>query len=133
MSDRNAYMAKYMLERYHRRRLQAIGAMGGRCAKCGSVDSLEFDHIDRAFKRGEIAKWLTQGEQKYLKELERCQLLCKPCHREKTNNEISVGHGGGLTGKRNCYCDLCRPLKLEYMRNRRELRASGAIGSVKDF
>jgi hypothetical protein len=49
-------------------------------------------------------------------------LRCKRHHRIKTTNELSVEHGGGVTGKRNCYCDLCKPLKAEYNRTWRERR-----------
>ena len=49
-------------------------------------------------------------------ELAKCQLLCQPHHLEKTIRERSVGHGEGLTGKRNCRCELCGPLKLAYNR-----------------
>lgn len=37
----NAYMRKYMLERYYRRKAEAIIALGGKCVKCGSTDNLE--------------------------------------------------------------------------------------------
>lgn len=120
----NAYMADYMLKRYHRRRAEAIVELGGACTRCGSTDRLEFDHIEREFKAGEVAKWLTQGEEKYKAELLKCQLLCRSCHEFKTSGEFSVGHGGGKTGVRNCYCELCKPLKYAYMVEWRERKRS---------
>lgn len=124
----NAYMAGYMLERYHRRRREAIEALGGRCAQCDSEEELEFDHRERGFKTGEVAKLLSQGEVRYLKELLKCQLLCRPCHIRKTSSESTVGHGGGATGVRNCYCERCKPLKLAYVREWRwKKRASTSI------
>ena len=112
----NAYMAKYMLKRYRERRAHAIDALGGKCARCGSQDQLELDHVDRSTKRGDLGKLFTQGEARYLNELAKCQLLCSACHIEKTRSEISVEHGGGLSGKRNCKCAPCRIKKNEYMR-----------------
>lgn len=115
----NAYMAEYILKRYHRRRTEAVAELGGVCVQCGSTDRLEFDHRDRKSKSGSIDKWFTQGEAKYREELRKCQLLCIHCHRKKTVAESSVGHGGGLTGMKNCYCEKCKPLKQQYARERR--------------
>lgn len=121
----NAYMAKYMLERYHQRRREAVAHFGGQCVRCGSTEQLEFDHVERALKRGEIAKLLSQGENRYLGELVKCQLLCKPCHIEKTRSEMTVGHGGGKTGISGCKCDPCRmkwnEYSREWKRKRREI------------
>lgn len=117
-----------MVARYHKRRAKAIEAMGGKCVRCGSEDRLEFDHIERSLKAGEIARWLSRGEQRYLRELEKCQLLCRACHIEKSRGESSVGHGGGKTGIRNCYCEKCKPLKLAYMREwKRKQRQENGI------
>jgi len=37
----------------------------------------------------------------------------------------TVEHGGGLTGKGGCKCDLCRARKNEYMRNWKKQRRQG--------
>lgn len=120
----NEYMAEYMLNRYHKRRTEALERLGGRCAECGSTDDLEFDHIDRTLKSGYISKMFSQSEKRYKDELEKCQLLCSGCHQRKTISENTVGHGGGLTGIRNCYCDECKPLKKSYMKDWREKNKS---------
>src|SRR5437867_4171437 len=101
-------MAQYMLARYLRRRREAVEALGARCARCGSEGELEFDHRDRRLKTGEIAKLFSHGEDRYLLELRQCQLLCRPCHIEKTRSEFTVGHGGGVSGMKNCKCDPCK-------------------------
>lgn len=112
----NAYMAEYILARYHRRRAEAIEQLGGKCTACGSAESLEFDHIDPKTKTGDTGKLFTMGEKRLQAELLKCHLLCKSCHGVKTSQQNSVEHGGGKTGKKNCYCELCKPLKLAYIR-----------------
>jgi len=82
---------------------------------CGATEKLELDHVNRETKKRDIGKLLAgASEAIYLREAGLCQLLCRKHHREKTTKEQSVSHGGGLTGKKNCLCDLCRPLKNAY-------------------
>lgn len=112
-------MRTYMRERYHARRAESIDILGGKCATCGATEDLQIDHIDPATKTLKINKLWSVSRERYLKELRLCQLLCGVHHREKTAREQSVPHGGGKTGKKNCYCDLCAPLKRAYSRERR--------------
>ena len=87
----NEYMRIYMAARYYKRRAHYISALGGECAKCGSLDPLEFDHIDREDKEYEIGKILATGSKKKVEaEMAKCQLLCTPCHKEKSRLEISA-------------------------------------------
>lgn len=117
----NEYMRKYMLKRYHRRRSDSIEKLGGKCVVCGTTDNLEIDHIDRSTKTMAISGLWSCNIQRYEAELKLCQLLCEQHHKENTSRENSVDHGGGKTGKRNCYCELCAPLKRAYARERRQL------------
>lgn len=114
----NQKMAKYASDKYYRRRAEWIEKKGGSCVKCGTTENLEFDHVDADTKEYDVAAILSSHrEDKIAKEMEKCQLLCKPCHLEKTLLEEDiyiVKHGGGLTGKKNCHCDLCGPLKSAY-------------------
>lgn len=119
MANSNAYMADYMLTRYHARRAEAIEKLGGHCVECFSVDDLQIDHINPKDKSFSVSRLWSVSKARFEKELAKCQLLCKPCHIEKTRNEQSVEHGGGLTGKRNCHCDLCGPLKQAYQKRYR--------------
>lgn len=112
----NAYMRVYMTARYHRRRAMAIELLGGKCVACGTVKDLEIDHVDPAAKTFNVGS-RTVSEARYLAELKLCQLLCKYHHKIKTAAGNSVEHGGGLTGKKNCRCDLCKPLKNTYYRH----------------
>lgn len=125
--DWKEYHRKYNIERYHRRRAEFIATLGGKCAKCGSVENLEIDHIDRSTKLMDVGKMLSFSLQTSLDELKKCQALCSKCHLEKTISESSVPHGGGLTGKRNCYCELCAPLKRAYMRQFKRKKKIAAL------
>lgn len=113
----NAYMRTYMLARYHRRRTETIEKLGGVCVDCGSTESLEFDHAKRTTKVFDLGHGWSFSEKRLRAEVGKCVLRCKECHRTKTSLEQSVEHGGGLTGKRNCYCDKCAPLKRAYSNN----------------
>lgn len=128
----NEYMREYMKARIAKRRAEAVKQLGGKCVKCGSSENLEFDHIDRDSKdpraggHGKGSMW-TFSEKRFQAELVKCQLLCHDCHLAKTMTEnlrlgIAVLHGGGLTGKRNCYCSLCKPLKEVYNMGKRKAK-----------
>ena len=122
----NAYMAEYMNRRYHQRRAVAIASLGGHCVVCGTIENLEIDHADRATKRLDLGKRWSTSESTYMAELAKCQLLCRQHHKEKSAAELSVPHGGGLSGKRNCKCGPCRARKSEYNRNYRLAKAATA-------
>lgn len=108
-------VAEYLKLRYRAKMDEAIAFLGGKCVECGSVDQLEIDHIDRSTKTATVSKLWSMRRDTMLEELTKCQLLCGGCHQNKTSSELTVGHGGGLTGVRNCYCELCKPLKARYM------------------
>ena len=112
-------MRMYMHRRYQIRRAAAIKHLGSKCIDCGSMLRLEFDHVERRLKAGEISDLMTYSTAVFWMELEKCVLRCHECHSAKTSRETTVGHGGGLTGKKSCYCEKCAPLKREYMRQRR--------------
>lgn len=123
MANSNEYMAAYMLQRYHDRRNAAIKELGGVCIVCGSTDNLEIDHIDPKTKTMSISKMWSCSKEKYMAEIKLCQLLCYTHHRIKTSAERSVEHGKGLTGKKNCRCALCGPLKNAYSSYIKSLRS----------
>lgn len=111
----NEYQREYQLARYHQRKRDAIAFLGGKCVICETVEQLEIDHIDRALKSFNISNLWAVKEERFYAELAKCQLLCRPHHIEKTRRELSVDHGGGLSGKKNCPCGLCKQKKADYM------------------
>ena len=81
----------------HRKRQQLIEHLGGKCVACGVTENLQFDHINRADKLYTIGKILDWNMSRILPEVDKCQLLCKECHRIKTrvnhdNAELLKGY-----------------------------------------
>ncbi len=82
------------------------------CVKCGSVEKLELDHIDYNNKTTHrIWSW---SEERRLKEIEKCQVLCHNCHREKTIEEHKI-RKKGIPNYRD------RKFSAEQIREMREL------------
>ena len=126
-------MRLYMAARHKRQRAKAIDFLGGVCVDCGSTDQLEFDHVDPAAKEFTISSKFTRGWARLVDELAKCELRCAPCHRKRSAAQKSVEHGGGVTGKKNCRCQLCGPLKQKYMKDRykpRRLRLMAGLQTL---
>jgi len=70
-----------------KRKSYCIEYLGGKCVKCGTTHNLQFDHIKREGKKYEITRKLTYKFDNIKEELDKCQLLCAPCHLEKTASE----------------------------------------------
>jgi 5-methylcytosine-specific restriction endonuclease McrA len=81
---RRDYIAKYNLERYHKRMQEAYEMLGGACVICGSTEDLQIDHFDPAKKDFTLAKIWSASQERFLEELTKCQLLCWKCHLAKT-------------------------------------------------
>ena len=130
----NAYMREYMAEYARKRKAEGLELLGGTCVDCGSQDEsiLEFDHVDPAQKSFTITCRPGASREKFLAELAKCVLRCKPCHKERTRQQQSVGHGEGVSGKRNCRCPPCRQRKAEWSKNynavRRARRRADRLG-----
>ena len=75
---------------YIRRRAKVLEIMGGQCINCGSKDNLEIDHIDPHTKSFSISEFITHSWEKIGPELEKCQLLCKACHKAKSETDGSI-------------------------------------------
>jgi hypothetical protein len=61
--------------------------LGGRCVICGTVDDLEFDHIDPQTKVFTIACGLDRPRPILVAEAAKCQLLCCIDHKVKTKGD----------------------------------------------
>ena len=116
----NKYYSEYLLKRYYDRRSDWIDKLGGKCVECGSDENLCFSHVSSKNKEYNISKILSSGsEEKVSSEMEKCVLRCYACHKVKRDDIRIVDHGEGLTGKRNCRCSLCAPLKNAYTNSQR--------------
>ena len=74
-------------EQNKKRRAHCREYLGGKCVKCGTTHNLQFDHIKREGKKYEISTKLTNKWDNLKEELDKCQLLCAPCHLDKTASE----------------------------------------------
>jgi 5-methylcytosine-specific restriction endonuclease McrA len=115
----NNYMRAYMRKRYYARRDEAIERLGGLCVDCGTEANLQFDHQNLGDKARDVSSQTWSGAD-FWEEIAKCALRCERCHRKKTSREASVEHGQGATGKKNCRCELCGPLKNAYLRQWKE-------------
>jgi len=79
---------EYLKSLYKERNTMLRNRLGGVCVKCGSSKDLEFDHIDPQTKLFNVASNAQIEFSRLLKEVDKCQLLCRSCHRDKTNSEL---------------------------------------------
>lgn len=105
--------------------------LGGQCEACKSVDALEFDHVNPKDKVFAIADGWSLAEDVVLEELKKCQLLCKDCHKIKTDTASRKKRKHGTWGAvRNgkCKCDICRKFvnayQKEYQRKKRKTQGT---------
>jgi 5-methylcytosine-specific restriction endonuclease McrA len=129
----NEYMRVYMLKRYHERRKQAIEKLGGKCNICGKTEELEIDHVIANLKGFPISKLWGINKKWFWEEIEKCQLLCKLHHQEKSileqGHKIAKGTHGTLSAYKYCkpVCDLCRKAKSEYSKQYNKKRRIAGI------
>lgn len=102
MANSNAYMNEYMKKRYRERRALAFFILGNKCVECGTTENLQIDHIfpfEKAFNFGKL--W-NINEKDFRAELNKCQLLCKDCHKKKSAEETS--YTNSKPQKKTCKC-----------------------------
>jgi len=101
--------------RYQRARQKVFAAIGRACILCGATDDLQVDHIDPEQKTFDVGKrWGYSFEHVLAPELEKCQVLCGRCHREK--HATAKNSHGTISSFRYCRCDLCRKAKATHNR-----------------
>lgn len=105
------------------RKAKAIDLLGGVCARCGSEERLEFDHVDndRENYRHTLSNMWDCAWDKIVAELERCQLLCRHCHAVKSQIDRGglpssvVVHGtSNAYNNRSCRCGACKKAWADY-------------------
>ncbi|AVI04753.1 HNH endonuclease [Mycobacterium phage LifeSavor] len=83
-----------------------------RCVKCGSTEELNLDHIDPTKKVSHnIWSW---SQVRRDAEIAKCQVLCLPCHKDKTaaDRKYKRLHGHvGTYDRWGCRCGLCKAAK----------------------
>lgn len=84
--DYNSSMNEYMKNRWLKRRNKAVEYLGGVCVVCNTTENLEFDHIKPESKCKSIARMSSYSEEKFMIEVDKCQLLCDTHHKEKHKN-----------------------------------------------
>lgn len=116
-----------MADRRKKRRSILVEMLGGQCVLCGSIESLEFDHkVPGSWSFRLSGKGLDRSWDSILTESEKCQLLCRSCHRSKTvaSDESGGGHNKNTSpqvhGTMRCYhetkckCEPCKHAKRMY-------------------
>ena len=114
MANSNEYMNNYMKNRWIQRRISAVEYLGGSCIECGSLDNLEFDHIDPETKICSIAQASSFSEKRFWNEVDKCQLLCEDCHDKK--HESTAPCGTVQRYWRGCKCSDCKSAYAKYMK-----------------
>lgn len=87
------------------------------CAWCGLSVDLSLHHIDRTSKVShKIWSWT---EDRRLRELAKCVVLCRSCHSKHHADEMKRWtHGLASTYKKGCRCSPCLHAQYRTMRNR---------------
>ena len=109
--DYNEYMKEYMKTYSAKRRQDALDLLGGQC-NCGSVVDLEIHHVNPALKSFTISQGWHHSWEKILRELEKCEILCKACHID--HHRASNQHGTTRRYWQGCRCDLCKKAMSVY-------------------
>lgn len=127
--DRIMNMSKVAIRQFRRSvlvRAMCLVALGGKCSVCGSTDNLEVDHKDRTKKEFYPTTDRNRSADAILRELEKCQLLCKPCHIDKSIAErghvrSDAAPCGTISAyaRRGCRCGPCRSANAAQTRTRR--------------
>lgn len=115
---------EYQRNKIAAKRAFYVDMLGGKCVKCGSIELLEFDHIDPSTKSVNPTKLWSRTHEIIMSEMVKLQLLCKKCHQEKTSAERianrNLQHGDyGMYKWYKCRCEPCRAANAQRVRDQR--------------
>ena len=99
------------IDQYYKRKEYLIKYLGGECVDCGAKTLLEFDHINRSEKSFNISENWSLSLVNLLKEVDKCELRCKSCHKIKTQevDGLKSEHGKfSMYRHHKCRCVLCK-------------------------
>ena len=78
---------KLCIDRWRTRKIYYISLLGGKCCECGielndnNYSIFDFHHINPKEKEFTWNKLRLLSDDKIMKELQKCKLLCSNCHR----------------------------------------------------
>jgi hypothetical protein len=118
MPRRTEYFRTYIKAKKRERRQRLVTMLGGKCVRCGTMEDLEFDHIDPQSKNFSICAHLTKAWNDLVAEAQLCQLLCHACH-------VAKGAEDRPEPKHGRYMYLYHRCRSKYAELATLLRASG--------
>lgn len=129
----------YLKRRYAEQKTAFHAYLGDACARCGTTDDLQIDHVDPSKKSFPVSKlWPRKDLTLVYKELDKCQLLCRTHHEEKTAEEHRLSREGTFTHgtlyawqKKKCLCEDCIAAKDAWNEERNARRRTGARGPYR--
>lgn len=123
-----SYHRQYNINRYHRIFRELIEEHGGKCVSCGSLNDLQFDHVDPSTKLFNVSTGITTKKMVLVREeAMKCQLLCQDCHSRKSVSDAGMVPSGthgtlAMYSHKKCRCDDCRSAWNKHSREYRNRR-----------
>jgi hypothetical protein len=106
---RAEYLRGYNKAQRRQRRARLVEMLGGCCVRCDATEDLEFDHIDPDTKRFAVGSSMSRAWAELVEEALKCQLLCRPCHRDKAvEDRPEPAHSYYRYWYYGCRCAVCR-------------------------
>ena len=129
---RASYMRSYIRARRKHRRAQLIELLGGKCVRCGSVEQLEFDHIDPRAKAFAVGSDMPRAWATLVDEALKCQLLCRSCHLAKgVEDRPEPAHSYYRYWYYGYRCATCRAANARKSAIQRERKARAKVGMAR--
>lgn len=126
----------YFKDRREKRRKHLRSLLGGKCVRCGSTKDLHFDHKNPKKKKRRIADLIDAPEDILMAEVNKCELMCASCHRDKTREKNEHGQPKSKHGtiwyykKFKCRCPKCKKAMSKYNKNKRLEMLQTVVASI---